>query len=175
MDSKKLIVGIMAINVLLGAASYKKATVPVYEVETTVVEELPVVEIVEIQEVVEEVEIVEAVEPIESINTVEYRVTAYCPCEICCGKWAKNRPLDENGNPIVVGSWGVELVDGYSAASPMAFGTQVELDGIGTVEVQDRTAQWVVDRYGENIIDLYMTDHEEAMNFGVKYIEGVIK
>lgn len=117
----------------------------------------------------------EPVEEIAPIQTVVYRVTAYCPCEICCGEWAKNRPTDANGNPIVVGSWGVELVDRYSAASPMAFGTQVELDGIGTVEIQDRTAKWVVEEYGEDIIDIYMTDHDAAWNFGVKYIEGVIK
>lgn len=130
---------------------------------------------VEVEPVIE-VEIEEAVEePEEDSTKVLYRVTAYCPCEMCCGEWAKKRPLDENGEPIVVGSWGVELVDGYSAASPMAFGTQVELDGIGTVEIQDRTAQWVVDRYGENIIDLYMTDHKTASEFGVQFIEGVIK
>ena len=174
MDSKKLVVGIMVVNVLLGAAAYKKATAPVYEVETPVIEEPQIVKTVEIKEEVVEEE-VEPTVVIEPVNTVVYRVTAYCPCEICCGKWAKKRPLDENGNPIVVGSWGVELADGYSAASPMAFGTQVELEGIGTVEVQDRTAKWVVDKYGENIIDIYMSSHQEAKEFGEQYMRGVIK
>ena len=169
MDSKKLIVGLVAVNVLLGAASYKKATSPTYEIEN----ELPVIE-VPVETVVSE-QVQTRPESIDDIDVRTFRVTAYCPCEICCGKWAKNRPLDENGKPIVVGSWGVELVDGYSVASPMAFGTQVDLDGIGTVEVQDRTAKWVVDEYGENIIDIYMTDHNTAWNFGVKYVRGVIK
>ena len=114
-------------------------------------------------------------EEVEPIKKEVYRVTAYCPCAECCGEWAINRPTDANGEPIVIGAWGFELVDGYSAASPMAFGTQVELDGIGTVEIQDRTAKWVIDRFGENVIDIYMEDHLEACEFGVQYIEGVIK
>lgn len=166
MDSKTLIVGLMAVNVLLGAASYKKATAPVYEVEPPAVE-MPKVEIKE--------EIKETVEEVEPVETVVYRVTAYCACEKCCGEWANDRELDENGEPIVVGAWGKELVPNYSCASPMAFGTQIELEGIGTVEVQDRTSKWIVDKYGENIIDLYMTDHKTAWDFGVQYLEGVIK
>ena len=137
-------------------------------------EELPT-EQVTAYEPLETTNIQEESESIDAIEVKTYRVTAYCPCEICCGKWAKNRPLDENGEPIVVGSWGVELVNGYSAASPMAFGTKVYLDGIGTVEVQDRTAKWVVDKHGEDIIDIYMTDHKAAEQFEVKYLRGVIQ
>lgn len=175
MDSKKLIIGLVTVNVLLGAASYKNATASVHEINTPVIEEPPIVEVVEIQEVVETQTVVEEVEVTEPVNVVEYRVTAYCPCEKCCGNWAKNRPLDENGNPIVVGAWGVALVNGYSAASPMAFGTTVELEGVGVVEIQDRTADWIVEKHGYDIIDLYMTDHQEALDFGVQYIRGVIK
>lgn len=166
MDSRKLVVGLMAVNVLLGAASYKKASLPEQEIEP------PAVEIPQVEKTVE---VTETVEEIEPVKTVVYRVTAYCSCEKCCGEWANDRELDENGEPIVVGAWGKELVPNYSCASPMAFGTQVELEGIGTVEVQDRTANWVVNKYGENIIDLYMTDHQTAWDFGVQYLEGVIK
>lgn len=152
---KKLVVVIPM--VLLLASCGHNATV---EVEETVPVE------VEINE-----EVVAVVEP----ELIEYRVTAYCPCEECCGEWAKNRPLDENGEPIVYGAWwGKELTDKYSAASPMAFGTKVNLEGYGVVEVQDRTAKWVVDRFGENIIDIYMTDHDEAAAFEVQYLKGEI-
>lgn len=34
----------------------------------------------------------------------EFRITAYCSCEICCEQYADNRPLDENGNEIVYGA-----------------------------------------------------------------------
>lgn len=95
-----------------------------------------------------------------------YRITAYCFCEICCGEWAKNRP-----NGIVYGAAGVELKPGVSCASTLPFGTALEIDGIGERVVQDRTSQWVIDLYGENLIDLYFDDHQAALNFGVKYLE----
>lgn len=104
-----------------------------------------------------------------------FRVTAYCSCAKCCGKWANNRPLDENGNPIVKGASGDVLIPMVSVASPLPFGTEIELDGIGTVVVHDRTAKWIVDKHGQYILDLYLDNHSEAWDFGVKYIEGVIK
>lgn len=113
-------------------------------------------------------------EPTEEVTKITYRVTAYCACEKCCGQWALNRPLDEEGNPIVYGAAGEVLTTGVSVASPLPFGTEIELDGYGTVVVQDRTAKWVVEKYGENIIDIYFDSHEEALNWGCQYIEGVI-
>ena len=176
MDSKRLIVGLACISFMLGTANYLKMQEPTYEVvETNIDTQLELMArstVVEPQVVEEAVEVVQIVEDIP--ETITFRVTAYCPCEICCGKWGKNRPTDENGEPIVVGASGETLVNKYSVASTIAFGTRVELDGIGVVEVQDRTAQWIVDKRGQNIIDLYMTNHQEAKNFGVKYIEGVI-
>lgn len=111
----------------------------------------------------------------ESIEKLTFRVSAYCACSICCGKWANNRPIDENGNPIVYGAAGKPLTGDVSCASPLPFGTEIDLDDIGTVVVEDRTAKWVVNKYGQYIIDLYMTDHQKAREFGVRYIEGVIK
>lgn len=142
---------------------------------TSEVTEIAPVEVVVVQDVVEDVptEVTPEVEPVVEPEVVEYRVTAYCPCEKCCGEWAKDRPVNDNGEPIVYGAWwGKELTSNYSAASPMAFGTKVDLEGFGVVEVQDRTADWVVEKHGENIIDIYMTDHDEAWNFGVQYLKG---
>ena len=116
----------------------------------------------------------EVVTLVTEVEPIVYRVTAYCACEKCCGKWALNRPVDENGNPIIRGAGGVELVNGYTVASPLPFGTKIELEGYGVVEVQDRTANWIVEKYGENIIDIYIDDHDKAWDFGVKYWEGVI-
>lgn len=106
-------------------------------------------------------------EPVEPVNLVylgEFRVTAYCSCEICCGQWAENRP-----NGIVYGASGEELVAGVSCASPLPFGTVLEIEGVGTYIVQDRTASWVVDKYGENIVDIYFDDHQAALEFGLQY------
>ena len=107
-------------------------------------------------------------------NKQTFRVTAYCACAKCCGKWASNRPLDKNGKPIVYGASGKKLISNYSCAAPLPFGTKIKLDGIGTVEVHDRTANWVVNKYGKNIIDIYMTNHKEASKFALKKVKGVV-
>lgn len=104
------------------------------------------------------------VEP-EPVYLGEFRVTAYCSCEKCCGKWAENRP-----NGIVYGAAGVELKAGVSCASPLPLGTVVEVEGLGEYIVQDRPAQWVIDKYGENQIDIYFDNHEEACEFGLKQL-----
>lgn len=121
------------------------------------------------EEVIEEEPLVEP-----SFETITFRVTAYCPCEICCGEWAKNRPLDEHGEPIVYGASGEELISGVSCASPLDFGTSIELEGLGILIVHDRFAEWVVDKHGTYIIDVYMTDHNAAKAWGVQYVEGTI-
>lgn len=104
----------------------------------------------------------EPVEP-EPVYLGEFRVTAYCACEICCGQWAENRP-----NGIVYGASGEPLVAGVSCASPLPFGTVLEVEGVGTYIVQDRTASWVVDKYGENLVDIYFDDHQAALEFGIQ-------
>lgn len=96
----------------------------------------------------------------------QYRVTAYCSCEKCCGQWALNRP-----NGIVYGASGEELIAGVSCASPLPFGTVVTIDGVGTFTVQDRTSNWVVNKYGQNVIDIYFDNHEEAAAFGLQYLD----
>ena len=106
----------------------------------------------------------ESVEP-EPVLLGSFRVTAYCSCEKCCGEWAKNRP-----NGIVYGAAGVELKAGVSCASPLPLGTVVEVEGLGEYIVQDRPAQWVIDKYGENQIDIYFDNHEAASAFGLKQL-----
>lgn len=95
-----------------------------------------------------------------------FRITAYCSCKKCCGKWADNRP-----NGIVYGASGKELKAGVSVASPLPFNTKLYIDGLGEYVVQDRTATWVVEKYGEGIIDIYFDSHEEASKFGLKHLD----
>lgn len=98
------------------------------------------------------------------------RITAYCACEKCCGKWALNRP-----NGIVYGSAGIELKAGVSCASPWPIGTVVEIEGLGEYTVHDRPAQWVIDKYGKNQFDIYFDNHEAACEFGLQYINVSVK
>ena len=105
---------------------------------------------------------------------ITFRVTAYCSCSKCCGNWANKREKDKNGKDIVVGATGNRLYSNYSCASPLPFGTKIKLMDLGTFVVQDRTADWVVDKHGKYIVDIYTDNHQQAKNFGVRYIKGVI-
>ena len=89
------------------------------------------------------------------------RITSYCSCERCCGQWASNRPLDDEGNPIVYGASGNVLTPGVSVACSLPYGTEIKIDGLpGTYIVEDRTAEWIQDRYAGMTVDIYMDDHE---------------
>ena len=92
----------------------------------------------------------------------EWRITAYCACEKCCGAWAHNRP-----GGIVQGASGEELIEGVSVAASLPFGTVIQIDGIGTYTVHDRVPRWIIDTYGETI-DIYFSDHDSAWNFGMQ-------
>ena len=70
----------------------------------------------------------------------------------------------------VYGASGEELVAGVSCASPLPFGPVLEVEGVGTYIVQDRTASWVVDKYGENLVDIYFDDHQAALEFGLQSV-----
>lgn len=134
----------------------------VEEVEKKPVEE-PVVEpkVIEQPIEVEEPEVPE----FERVPLGKYRITAYCACQICCGDYALNRPVDENGKVFVAGANGVGLEAGVHCASPLPFGTIVEIENVGIYEVQDRTANWVAEKYDNKIIDIYFDNHEAALEF----------
>ena len=96
------------------------------------------------------------------------KCTAYCSCEKCCGDYATSRPLDENGEPIVYTASGRRAVPEYSIAmsSSYAFGTMVEIPGIGMCEVMDRGGA-----VNGAVIDIYFGSHEDALNWGCKWLE----
>ena len=101
-----------------------------------------------------------------------FKLTAYCKCSICCGKWAYDRPLDENGNEIVYGAIGEKLKEGYSIAvdpSVIPYGTEVIING------KVYKAQDCGGAIKGNRIDLYMDSHTDALEFGVQYAEVFVK
>lgn len=115
--------------------------------------ETPVV----VEETVEEVSEPEPVATIDFVDIGTYTITAYCGCEVCCGQWA---------SVPVIGSGGVELIEGVHCASPLPLGTLVEIDGVGILEVQDRTSDWIADKYNDRVIDVYFENHADAIEFG---------
>lgn len=139
-----------------------EATVPIEVIELTKIEE-PVVE--------EPKEIEESVEP-ELISLGEFKLTAYCSCQKCCGKWALNRPLDESGNEIVYGASGQRLFAGSSVAvdpSVIPLGTEIIIND--NIYIAQDTGSAVKG----NVIDVYFDSHEDAWNFGLQYAEVFIK
>lgn len=94
-------------------------------------------------------------------TTKTIRVTAYCPCEICCGKWADGQTAS--------GYW-IQLGDRFVAAPKhIPFGTKFIVPGYNDnkpVEVKDRGGAITVDR-----LDVYFPTHQEALNWGVQYLE----
>lgn len=96
----------------------------------------------------------------------ECRITAYCGCSKCCGKWANNRPLNEQGTPQVIGASGEVLSPNISVASSLPFGTKLRIAGLEQeFVVQDRPAQSILNKYNDMIIDVYFESHEAAIQF----------
>jgi len=94
----------------------------------------------------------------------EWTITAYCPCEICCGKWALVRPADGT----VYGAYGNELIQGIACAAPFPQGTRLQIGDVGEFVVEDTTSAWILERYDNKIVDLYFESHSDAMDFGVQ-------
>lgn len=107
-----------------------------------------------------------SLEPLRSIGT--YKVTAYCGCVKCCGIWSAQHPERVGtGYTQKTASGTIPKADHTVAAdtSVLPFGTEIVLEGrIYTVEDTGSAV------HGKHI-DLYMDDHQAALNWGVRYIE----
>lgn len=94
----------------------------------------------------------------------EFELTAYCPCaEVCCGKWGLNRPLDENGEPIVYTASGEIATPNFTVAvdpNVIPLGTEICIEGLGVFKAQD------TGNFTGNVVDIYFTDHDAALEFG---------
>ena len=98
----------------------------------------------------------------------EFKLTAYCSCSKCCGEWANNRPIDAEGNEIVIGSTGERLTANHSIAvdpDVIPYGTVVTING------QEYVAEDCGGAIKGNRIDVYFNNHSEALEFGVQYAE----
>lgn len=101
-----------------------------------------------------------------------FKLTAYCSCAKCCGKYAANRPLDENGNAIVYTASGARAQAGVTIAvdpSVISYGTEVQING-HTYIAQDTGGAINGGR-----IDVYFDNHQDALNFGVQYAEVFVE
>lgn len=82
-----------------------------------------------------------------------FKLTAYCTCSICCGKWAGGGTAS-----------GAAPTPGRTVAmAGVPFGTKLSINGHIYV-VEDRGTA-----YGH--VDILMASHEEALQFGLKYAD----
>ncbi|MBE3040551.1 MAG: 3D domain-containing protein [Chloroflexi bacterium] len=84
-----------------------------------------------------------------------YRVTAYCPCKLCCGP--KARGITASGtradHPLV------------AAPPEIPFGTVLDIPGYGRVKAEDRGGAIKGLR-----LDVLFPTHKDALQWGVQYL-----
>ena len=83
-----------------------------------------------------------------------YTIFAYCPCKKCCGK--------TNG----ITASGTVATEGRTVAADLPFGTKIYIDGVGERIVEDRGGG-----IGTGKIDIFMSDHNSALQFGVRKLD----
>jgi len=91
-----------------------------------------------------------------------FKVTGYCDGPCCCGKYADG--ITASGHVIKKGD--------KIAAAPKSipFGTIIVVDGHGEYVIKDRGGA-----IKDGCFDLLFDSHQDALNFGVQYLEVVIK
>jgi 3D (Asp-Asp-Asp) domain-containing protein len=98
-------------------------------------------------------------------QSVQMKVTAYCPCSKCCGSSADG---------ITASNHRIEAGDTFAAADrKYPFGTKMIIPGYDNGRLVE-----VLDRGGAitgNHIDVFFPTHEQARQWGVKYINVSIK
>ena len=93
-------------------------------------------------------------------ESIQMRVTAYCPCRKCCGKYSDG--VTACGHKIQPGDTFVAADRRYP------FGTEMLIPGYSNsqpVQVLDRG-----DAIKGNRLDVFFATHKEALEWGVKYL-----
>ena len=88
-----------------------------------------------------------------SLLSRQCEVTAYCPCEYCCGDYADG--VTASGHVIQPGDKFVAAPGNYP------FGTKLYIPGYGWTTVQDRGGA-----IQGNRLDVFFPTHAEALQWG---------
>lgn len=91
---------------------------------------------------------------VEKESLGEFVITAYCPCEKCCGEYADG-----------ITATGTVATEGRTCAvdpDVIPLGTEIEIDGVKYI------AEDVGGAIKGNRIDICFNDHRSALQYGVK-------
>lgn len=95
-------------------------------------------------------------------NRATFKVTHYCGCSKCCGKWSSGS--DENA----VGCLGIKLTPYYSIA------VDKSIIPLGTILYDENGNEYKAEDTGSaikgNRIDMFVGNHQEALKLGVQEI-----
>ncbi|MHC4570909.1 MAG: 3D domain-containing protein [Planctomycetota bacterium] len=98
-------------------------------------------------------------------QTVRMRVTAYCPCERCCGSYSDGKTAC---------GYEIRPDDAFVAADKKySFGTEMLITGYNNAEPVK-----VLDRGGAihgNRLDVFFASHKEALKWGVRYLDVKVR
>lgn len=114
---------------------------------------------VQLDEPTQSVELAAVEEP-EPESLGEFKLTAYCPCEKCCGEWADG-----------ITYTGTVATEGRTVAvdpNVIPLGSTVRING------HDYIAEDIGGAIKENRVDVFFDTHQAALQFGVQYADVAI-
>ena len=88
-----------------------------------------------------------------------YVVTAYCPCEKCCGKWSDG--YFANNEPV--------SFPAIAAPPNIPCGTRINVPGYGVAVVKDRGGA-----IKGNKLDVYFPTHDAALEWGRQVLDIMV-
>ena len=101
----------------------------------------------------------------KKLRTIRMEVTAYCPCQKCCGENAQG--ITASGHDVSYNNSRFVAAD----TDQLPFGTKLIIPGYNAAPVE------VIDRGGAikgNKLDLFYPTHEEALQWGRQWVDVVV-
>jgi 3D (Asp-Asp-Asp) domain-containing protein len=100
-------------------------------------------------------------EPQEWISLGEFEITAYCPCETCCGSYADG--ITASGH---IAQEGITVA---ADTSLLPYGTEIMIDG------EEYIVQDCGGAINGNRIDIFFADHKTALSYGRQIHEVFVR
>ena len=104
-----------------------------------------------------EVEVEKVINPVSMRKIGEFRLTAYCPCNICCEKWGGS----PTGKTTAIGVGAYQGITFAVDPNVIPYGSKIYIEGVGVGIATDCGGA-----IKGNRIDVYFSNHNDALVFG---------